>query len=101
MVTWRVAADARMQQVIVSGVAMAPAELAHSVHVEVQGLLPRRDYFYQFSTLYKTDPDLQAAHQKFPFVAIWDDHEVANDYPGLAPEFGAPSPEFTARRAAA
>ena len=53
-------------------------------------------------TLYKLDPDLQAAHAKFPFVVIWDDHEVANDYSGLAPEFAAPpSPEFTARRAAA
>ena len=41
-------------------------------------------------TLYKTDPDLQAAHEKFPFVVIWDDHEVANDYSGLAPEFAAP-----------
>ena len=51
--------------------------------------------------LYKTDPDLQAAHQKFPFVVIWDDHEVANDYSGLAPEFALPSPEFTAKRAAA
>ena len=52
-------------------------------------------------TLYKLDPDLQAAHAKFPFAVIWDDHEVQNDYSGLAPEGGAPSPEFTARRAAA
>lgn len=52
-------------------------------------------------TLYKLDTDLQAAHAKFPFAVIWDDHEVANDYSGLAPEFAAPSPEFTARRAAA
>ena len=50
---------------------------------------------------YKLDPDLQAAHAKFPFVVIWDDHEVANDYSGLAPELRSPSPEFTARRAAA
>ena len=26
---------------------------------------------------YKLDPDLQAAHAKFPFAVIWDDHEVA------------------------
>jgi alkaline phosphatase D len=52
-------------------------------------------------TLYKLDPDLQAAHAKFPFAVIWDDHEVQNDYSGLAPEWGVPSPEFTARRAAA
>jgi alkaline phosphatase D len=28
---------------------------------------------------YKTDPDLQEAHRQHPFIAIWDDHEVAND----------------------
>jgi alkaline phosphatase D len=192
-VGWRVATDDRMRRVVERGVAVAPAELAHSVHVEVNGLKPGRDYFYQFDvrdeesrighfrtapeeyemvhqlrfafvtcqdwpsgyyvayrdmlrndldlvlhlgdytyeypidssrrgglvpvgfeeetvdlrtyrlrhTLYKLDPDLQAAHAKFPFAVIWDDHEVANDYSGLAPEFGLPSPEFTARRAAA
>jgi alkaline phosphatase D len=192
-VGWRVAVDSRMRYVVARGVALAPAELAHSVHVEVNGLRPGRDYFYQFHvrreespighfrtppsehgmpgelrfavatcqdwpsgyytayrdmvqndldvvlhlgdytyeyaigsnrrgvpvpegfepetvdlrtyrlrhTLYKLDPDLQAAHAKFPFVVIWDDHEVANDYSGLAPEWGVPSPEFTARRAAA
>ncbi len=52
-------------------------------------------------TLHKLDPDLQAAHAAFPFVVVWDDHEVANDYSGLAPEWGSPSPEFSARRAAA
>jgi alkaline phosphatase D len=29
---------------------------------------------------YKSDPDLQAAHEAHPFVPIWDDHEVYNDY---------------------
>ncbi|MEY2933722.1 MAG: Phospholipase precursor [Pseudomonadota bacterium] len=28
---------------------------------------------------YKTDPDLQEAHRQHPFIAIWDDHEVANN----------------------
>ncbi|MFG3103144.1 alkaline phosphatase D family protein [Streptomyces sp. NPDC048182] len=28
---------------------------------------------------YKTDPDLQALHAVAPVVAIWDDHEFAND----------------------
>ena len=28
---------------------------------------------------YRTDPDLQAMHAHFPFVAMWDDHEFAND----------------------
>lgn len=30
--------------------------------------------------LYKSDPQLQAAHAAFPFVCIWDDHEVDEDY---------------------
>lgn len=189
-VRWRVASDDRLRRVVAQGVALAPAELAHSVHVEVEGLKPGRDYFYRFDTggeespighfrtapaahewlhelqfafvtcqdwpsgfytayrdmlqhdldlvlhlgdytyeygigdsargpapagfgepcsdlrtyrlrhtLHKLDADLQAAHAAFPFAVIWDDHEVANDYSGLAPEYASPSPEFTARRA--
>lgn len=193
-VIWRIAVDDAMRHVVARGFAFASARLAHSVHVEADGLRPGRDYFYQFSvrneesavghfrtapsefetvrevrfafatcqdwpsgyytayrdmlqndldlvlhlgdytyeysigsttgrgiappvgfeaecldlrtyrlrhTLHKLDPDLQAVHAKFPFAVIWDDHEVANDYSGLAPEFATPSPEFTARRAAA
>ncbi|HEU4372509.1 MAG TPA: alkaline phosphatase D family protein, partial [Telluria sp.] len=29
---------------------------------------------------YKSDPDLQAAHQAAPWIVTWDDHEVENDY---------------------
>ncbi|WP_380165994.1 alkaline phosphatase D family protein [Jannaschia sp. R86511] len=29
--------------------------------------------------LYKTDPDLQAAHARHPWVTIFDDHEITND----------------------
>lgn len=29
--------------------------------------------------LYKSDPDLQAAHARHPWITIWDDHESAND----------------------
>ncbi|MBA3050121.1 MAG: alkaline phosphatase D family protein [Alphaproteobacteria bacterium] len=28
---------------------------------------------------YKSDPDLQAAHARAPFICVWDDHELAND----------------------
>jgi alkaline phosphatase D len=28
---------------------------------------------------YKTDPQLQAAHARAPWICVWDDHEVAND----------------------
>lgn len=29
---------------------------------------------------YRLDPDLQAAHAAHPWIMIWDDHEVLNDY---------------------
>ena len=28
---------------------------------------------------YKTDPDLQAAHQQHPWICVWDDHESTNN----------------------
>jgi alkaline phosphatase D len=51
--------------------------------------------------LYKTDPDLQAAHRACPWVVTWDDHEVLNDYAGLANREGLPPALFAVRRAAA
>jgi alkaline phosphatase D len=48
---------------------------------------------------YKSDPDLQAAHQAAPWIVTWDDHEVGNDYAGLRDERLAS--DFAARRAAA
>ncbi len=51
--------------------------------------------------LYKSDPDLQAAHAQLPWVLTWDDHEVENDYAGTRSE-NLDHPEwFLARRAAA
>ncbi|MDD4933397.1 MAG: alkaline phosphatase D family protein [Methylacidiphilaceae bacterium] len=32
--------------------------------------------------LYRTDPDFQQALRSIPVAAIWDDHEVQNDYSG-------------------
>ncbi|GAA4449233.1 alkaline phosphatase D family protein [Phytohabitans houttuyneae] len=174
-VEWQVATDARFRQVVREGVAWALPQLAHSVHVEVDGLRPDREWFYRFRyrgdlspvgrtrtapapqagaggalafafascqawdsgyypsyrhmaaedldlvlhlgdyvyeggipadggyrgvatpdvlreaprdverwrmqyALYKSDPDLQAAHARFPWLVTWDDHEVQNDY---------------------
>jgi len=47
-VDWQVASDERMTRVVQRGTAIARAEWAHSVHVEVQGLEPDRWYWYQF-----------------------------------------------------
>ena len=46
-------------------------------------------------------PGPPGGHRLFPWVVTWDDHEVANDYSGVYPEFADTSPEFLQRRAAA
>ena len=51
--------------------------------------------------LYKSDPDLQRAHARFPFVVTWDDHEVAKDYTGAISQTNDAPEAFLARRAAA
>ncbi|WP_311271173.1 alkaline phosphatase D family protein [Sphingobium sp. WCS2017Hpa-17] len=51
--------------------------------------------------LYRTDPDLQEAHRRVPWLVTWDDHEVLNDYAALANREGLPPDIFAARRAAA
>jgi alkaline phosphatase D len=197
-VTWEVAADAAMKEVVRSGTAIARIEVAHSIHVEVEGLDPARDYFYRFRarnaespvgrsrtlpapesdvatlrfaaagcqswedgyytawrhvadeafdfvchygdyiyegpyrtthhfdnspvartmprdfptcvtlidyrrryTLYKSDPDLQAAHASCPFLASFDDHEVLNNWAGDRDPKDSPPEVFLYRRAAA
>lgn len=49
-VRWEVAEDDRFTNVVRRGQALAIPELAHSVHVEVDGLRPHRHYWYRFST---------------------------------------------------
>ncbi|RKR87467.1 alkaline phosphatase D [Micromonospora pisi] len=191
-VRWELAADERFRHVLRTGTAIARPESGHTVHVELNGLLPGREYFYRFHaerhtspvgrtrtapapwsiggslamafvscsqyehgyftaykrlaeadpdlilhlgdyqyeyapdtynvpggnprdhqgpetrTLanyrqrhaqYKTDPDLQAAHAVAPWLVVFDDHEVENNWADDVPE--AADPEFPARRAAA
>ncbi|WP_248959062.1 alkaline phosphatase D family protein [Sphaerisporangium perillae] len=47
---------------------------------------------------YKTDPDLQRAHLNSPWLVIFDDHEVENNWAGDNP--GTLVPGFAARKAA-
>jgi alkaline phosphatase D len=188
-VTWEVSRDERFQNTASRGVAYAEPEWAHSVHVEVQGLEPAREYWYRFSAgearsrigrthtapasgakverlrvavascqqyeqgyyaayrhivaddpdlivhvgdyiyeltwgkdlvrhhgsgecytladyraryaLYRSDPDLAAAHAACPWLLTWDDHEVDNDYGGDSSEEADDPGLFHARRAAA
>jgi alkaline phosphatase D len=192
-VAWEVAHDRSFAKIAQKGSAIARPELGHSVHVEVAGLDPAREYWYRFRAggevsqigrtrtapaegaevdrlrfavcgcshyetgyftgyrriadeqfdfvfhtgdyiyegradggrtptvvrqhrgqeiytlvdyrnryaLYKSDPDLMAAHASAPFIVTWDDHEVDNDYAGDADERGTPPEIFLLRRAAA
>jgi alkaline phosphatase D len=196
-VDWAVATDERLRQVVQKGTATAHPELGHAVHVEVGGLEPGHDYFYQFTiggersragrartlppagapvtqvrfgvagcqryedgyftayrqiaaehldfvfhygdyiyeyrvvrpgerpvpvvrvmpgepdelytlddyrhryAIYKTDPDLQAAHASTPFIVSYDDHEVDNNWAGDISEENVRPELFLLRRAAA
>lgn len=51
--------------------------------------------------IYKRDPDLQAAHAHCPWVMVWDDHEVSNDYAAASPERITAPDDFLQRRGAA
>lgn len=62
--------------------------------------LTLEDYRMRYG-LYKSDPDLRAAHAAHPFVVTWDDHETENNYAGDTPENTVPPEEFLLRRAAA
>ncbi|MFB7779172.1 alkaline phosphatase D family protein [Streptomyces bauhiniae] len=58
------------------------------------------DYRLRYA-LYKSDPDLMAAHAAHPFIVTWDDHETENNYADDTPENDVPPEEFLLRRAAA
>lgn len=188
-VGWEVASDPDFRAIIQTGRSDARPELGHSVHVEVDGLEPARDYFYRFHagdvvsptgrtrtapsrnadpeevsfafascqhyeqgyysalrhlseesldfivhlgdniyenravegrprfhetgetytldeyraryTLYRSDPDLQAAHHAAPWVVTTDDHEVDNDYANDSADDDQSPEELLLRRAAA
>ncbi len=50
---------------------------------------------------YKRDPMLQAAHAAHPWVLMWDDHEVVNDYANDQDRNYTDPQQFLLRRAAA
>jgi alkaline phosphatase D len=58
-----------------AGNTSVPAERRHPP-VETSTLLDYRNRY----ALYRLDPHLQDTHAAFPFMTVWDDHEVDNDY---------------------
>lgn len=65
-------------------------------------ILAIADYRLRFAS-YRADPDLQRLHQMAPMIALWDDHESANDSweGGAQNHQAATEGEWSLRRAAA
>lgn len=184
-VAWEVASDPGFASVVQSGTVNAIADLAHTVHVDVDGLDPDAEWWVRFSAdgfdspvargrtlpasgttplrfgfvscqnypsgyytalralagegvdlwlhlgdyiyenggtgpvrsqgpdeiftladyrnrygVYKSDPDLQATHHAAPMVAVWDDHEVDNNYADEDGQNDQTAEQILARRTA-
>ncbi|GAB3470075.1 alkaline phosphatase D family protein [Actinophytocola sediminis] len=69
-------------------------------HLPAREITSLADYRVRHAQ-YRNDLDLQAAHQVAPWLVIWDDHEVENNYANLVRENDTPPGDFRARRAAA
>jgi alkaline phosphatase D len=79
LVRWEVADDEGFRRVVRRGMVLAWPELAHSVHVEVEGLQPNRHYFYRFKvgseispvgrTKTAPAPGAAAAQMRFAFAS--------------------------------
>ncbi|WP_101297111.1 alkaline phosphatase D family protein [Halegenticoccus soli] len=75
-VQWRIATDEEMNNVVGEGDAIAHPEYAHSIHVDVKGLDPNTEYYYQFKVgphyspvgRTKTAPAEGAAVEEFRFA---------------------------------
>lgn len=65
-------------------------------------ILSLADYRARYAQ-YRSDPDLQSVHLQHPFIAIWDDHEIANNSwrDGAANHQPETEGDYAARRAAA
>jgi len=64
---------------------------AHEPYQEITRLI---DYRLRYAQ-YRTDQDLQALHHKYPLLAVWDDHETADNDWGNENEGGSASGDFT------
>jgi alkaline phosphatase D len=84
------------------GYASAQADKLGRVVQPATELLTLSDY-RQRHAQYRSDPDAKDLHARLPMIAVWDDHEIANDAYQDGAENHDPAKEgsFAARRAAA
>lgn len=55
-VKWEVAKDEHFRKIVRKGTEMAKPSLAHSIHVEADGLEPNKVYYYRFKTGHELSP---------------------------------------------
>ena len=83
------------------GYASAQAERMGRVVQPGKETVTLDDYRRRYAQ-YRSDPDLQALHAAHPMIAIWDDHEIANDaWRNGAENHQAGEGDYAARKAAA
>ena len=63
------------------------------------GDVQSRKEFRQKYRFYQSDPDLQDMHASAPFLSIWDDHEVEDNYAGKGPDSAQMRPRHRAQLA--
>ncbi len=80
---------------------MDSAVAAERAHQPAHELLTLADYRTRHAQ-YKSDPQLQAAHARAPWIVVWDDHETANDsYKDGAENHQSNDGDWNARKALA
>ena len=90
-VDWEVASDDAFRTVVARGRATAFPELAHSVHVDVQGLQPGGHYWYRFASMgeqsetgkAQTLPDPRSHVARVRFAALGCQHYETGYYTAL------------------
>jgi len=85
-----------------AGYASAGAAALGRTSQPANELLSLADYRQRYAQ-YRSDPDAKTLHARMPMIAVWDDHEVANDAWKDGAENHTPATEgsWAARRAAA
>src|SRR3954447_26358445 len=70
-----------------------PAERADGTGANKDGDVQTLAEYRQKYRFYQTDKHLQDLHAAYPFVVIWDDHEVEDNYAGTQPDSASKDPE--------
>jgi alkaline phosphatase D len=69
-----------------------PAERADKTGANKDGDVQTLAEYRQKYRFYQSDQNLQKLHAAYPFVVIWDDHEVEDNYAGSRPDSASKNP---------